>query len=700
MSNPRLSLSLSTLVLLVACNQVTSSEKAAETKTDAPAEAKAPPAPTAPAPAAPTGPATVDELLGLVQDGTASYVVFKAPDSLLALAETAASTFEQPLTTLVTATSPDKVSTLTENFALFKHGVADAKAALAKAGTDLARGIVVTSTSLSGGDDTVVTFSASSAEAAQGLLAALKIPDAATAVCQAVATRPGYVTCAKDQATIAAYKPADGKTARTRLNAALPAVAVDDLAFFGYVADGDVHFGLDNPAGGATLHVSAPPDAKDMFTTLAPGQAELLRFAPPGTGFMWMKLDLDELKKKGLNEVPPPFSATVGAFTGEVLFGGSADPAALQARFGFSDTSSLAPLADLAVAFGGPMIHNKPIPDVPGSKVSFKAENVSVGTDKVKALHFGASGVPQAKALAEQLGLSLDAWVFPAEGTLAAVVGADAKSVGLVKAAANSEATIAALPPALAQSLRAGEVGFVGHIPLDGLQSPALTRLLDSALASVPGYNPANARSALAVVAPVSSTTMWVSEHQNTGVIHFAVQTIGNTTDEEGKAALAAAASADPVKAFTDLAAKYPNSPRIAAYQTRAGQGGPGALIGGSAPALLMATAAGYAMFSGTSMSGTGDAVVPPPVVEAPKVEEPKKEEPKKEEPKKEEPKKEAPKTETPKTETPKTETPKTETPKTETPKAETPKTETPKTGGIKIDASKVEKPKRVGRQE
>ncbi|WAS96907.1 hypothetical protein [Nannocystis punicea] len=691
MSNPRLSLPLSTLMLLVACNPASSGgeQKAADTKTAV--DAKAPPAPAVAAPPAPTGPATVDELLGLVHDGATSYVVFKAPDALLSLAETAAGTFEQPLTTLVSATSPDQTSRLTESFALFKHGVADAKEALSKAGTDLARGIVVTSTSLTGGDDTVITFSASSAEAAKGLLASLKIPDAATAECQATAGRPGYVTCAKDQATLATYKPGDGKAARTRLNTALPAVAVDDLALFGYVSDGDLHFGLDKPAGGATFHVSAPSDAKDLVTTLAPGQAELLKFAPAGTGFMWMKLDIDELKKKGLNEVPPPFSATVSAFTGEVLFGGSADPAALQARFGFSDTSSLAPLADLAVAFGGPMIHNKPIPDVPGSKVSFKAENVTVGADKIKALHLGASGVPQAKALADQLGLSLDAWVFPAEGTLAAVVGADAGKVGLVKAAANSEATIAALPPALAAGLRAGEVGFVGHVPLDGLQSPELLKLLDGALASLPGYSSSNARSALNVVAPLSSTTMWISEHQNAAVIHVAVQSIGNTTDEEGKAALAAATSADPVKAFADLAAKYPNSPRIAAYQTRAGQGGAGALVGGSAPALLLA-AGGVAAFLRPVIDAPPPVVAEAPVAEAPKVEEKKVEEKKVE----------TPKTETPKTETPKTETPKTETPKTETPKTETPKTETPTTGGLKIDATKVERvpPKRAGRSE
>ncbi|MDC0716269.1 hypothetical protein [Nannocystis bainbridge] len=702
MSNPRFALPLSTLVLLVACNQVNSAlsrggeEKAADSNTEV-VDAKAPPAPAVAAPPAPTGPASVDELLGLVHDGAASYVIFKAPDALLSLAETTASTFEQPLTTLVGATSPTDLSRLTESFALFKHGVADAKEALAKSGTDLARGIVVTSTSLSD-DDTVITFSASSGEAAKGLLAALKIPDAATIECQPTAARPGYVTCAKDQATLATYKPGDGKAARTRLGAALPAVALDDLALFGYVTDGDVHFGLDKPAGGATFHLSAPPDARELVTTLAPGPADLLKFAPAGTGFMWMKLDLDELKKKGMNDIPPPFSATVSAFTGEVLFGGSADPAALQARFGFSDTSTLAPLADLAVAFGGPAIHNKPIPDVPGSKVSFKAENVEVGAVKVKALHFGASGVPQAKTLADQLGLSLDAWVFPAEGTLAAVVGADASKVGLIKAAASSDATIAALPPALAASLRAGEVGFVGHVPLDGLQSPALLKLLDSALATVPGYSSANARSALGVVASLSSTTVWISEHANTGVIHFALQSIGNTTDDEGKEALAAAASADPVKAFADLATKYPSSPRLAAYQTRAGQGGAGALVGGSAPALLLA-AGGMAAFFRSSV----DAPPPPVVVEAPVAEPPKPEktEPAKTEtPKTETPKTETPKTETPKTETPKTETPKTETPKTETPKTETPKTETPKTGGIKIDTTKVEPrvpPKRVG---
>src|SRR5690606_35412210 len=128
-------------------------------------------------------------------------------------------------------------------------------------------GVVVASTSLSG-DDVVVSFSASSPEAAKTLLTDIKWPEAESAVCQATPSRPGYVTCSKDQATLGAYKPADGKTARTRLSAALPAVDLDDLALFGYVADGDVHFGAAYPAGSATFHLSAPPDAKDALASL------------------------------------------------------------------------------------------------------------------------------------------------------------------------------------------------------------------------------------------------------------------------------------------------------------------------------------------------------------------------------------------------------------------------------------------------
>ncbi|HEY8376728.1 MAG TPA: hypothetical protein VIK91_09580, partial [Nannocystis sp.] len=495
MTKSRLPLSLSTVVLLIACNQVTSAltmggqeqaPAAAAGATDSKA-APTDPAPPHPPTAVPSAPASIDDLLSLVHEGTGSYAIVRTPDTILAAAETVAATIERPLVTFVAATRPDKVAEMTQNFSQFKTSVAEARTALSQAGTDLKRGIVVTSTR-PGAEEPVLVFTASSPEAAKNLFSALKVPSAAEMTCQVVAARPGYVACSKDAEVLAAYKPGEAATPRHRLSTALPGVSIDELAVAGYVVDGDAHFGFAQQADGFTFHMSAPPDAREMFTTLTPGQADLLRFAPPGTGFVWMKLDTAELKKKS-GDIPPPLVATADAFTGEVLFGGSANPPAIQTRFGFSDTTAVGALTDLAIAFGGPYLHNKPLPDFPGSKVTFKAETLSLGTDKARALHFAVSGVPDFKTIADTLGLTLDAWVYPAENTLAAVVGVDSKRVAEVKAAAGADATLATLPAPLATSLRAGEVAMITHIPLDSLQSPELVKLFDTILAKSPGYD-------------------------------------------------------------------------------------------------------------------------------------------------------------------------------------------------------------------
>lgn len=623
-------LPLCTLALLTACNQLPAAlsggggedKPAADTKVEAKTDANAatPPPATAVPVVAPTGPATLDDLLALVHEGAPNYIVFKSPDTLVGIAESAATSFELPLTALVNAVAPARSGELTQGFSIFKTGLGEARAALATAGTDLARGVVL-SESPTNRDKPLLAFSAASPDAAKNLLVALKMPNAAAYTCAAAPARPGYVACGEDAAVIAAYKPGDAKALRGKAEAALPAVTLDDLALVGFFADGNAHAGLSTAAGGAVLHVSAPPDAQEMSDTLKPGPADLLKFVPPGTGFVWMKLDMDELKKKnpGMQDVPPMLAAPVAAFTGEVLFGGSSDPAALQARFGFTDTATLAALAELASGFLCPMVPKK-IPDVPGSKLACDARALTFEAEKTKALHFSASGVPQAKTLADQLGLSLDAWMFAAEGTLAAVVGADDKGVTRVRAPGTVDATLAALPPALGGALKAGEVGFVMHVPVDSLQSPALGKLLDDSLKTLPGYNPALARTALGIVGPLSSVTMWVSEHGGASVIHFGVQTIGHSGDEEGQAALAAAASADPAKAFAELAAKYPSSPRLTAYQARAGQGGAGAIVGSSAPALLLAAGA-FSAFMTRGVTVDGQVAGPVGIIEPPPVE-------------------------------------------------------------------------------
>ena len=94
------------------------------------------------------------------------------------------------------------------------------------------------------------------------------------------------------------------------------------------------------------------------------------------------------------------------------------------------------------------------------------------------------------------------------------------------------------------------------------------------------------------MAAPMSSGTMWITENAGQPVVHVALQGIGHTSDEEGKAALAAAvavaAGGDPAALFGDLAAKYPSSPRLAAYQARAGTTGTGVLAASGVAAMML----------------------------------------------------------------------------------------------------------------
>jgi hypothetical protein len=133
------------------------------------------------------------------------------------------------------------------------------------------------------------------------------------------------------------------------------------------------------------------------------------------------------------------------------------------------------------------------------------------------------------------------------------------------------------------------------HTPVDALQGPLMSKALDAVFKDVPGYQPQQVRSALALVAPMSSGTLWITEAAGQPVVHMAVQSIGHTADDEGKAALAAALAVagggDPAALFGDLVTKYPASPRLAAYQARAGTTGPGVLAGSGAAGMMLSGA-------------------------------------------------------------------------------------------------------------
>lgn len=600
----------------LACQQISEwtggGKKAEDTKAATPVATPAAdtkvvtPAVVTPTAVLPPTAATVDSLLALVHaDPGFNYMIFRHPEGLLDLGDEAVKFYDGPIQSLATALGSQELGA---GLSTVKTGLADARGKLKDSGVDLGRGLVVTETG-PGSDSAVLIVAAEKPESVKGLMAAMKVPSTDTTVCKALPSAPGYVGCADSEAVLAAYKPGDAARLRTAAETALPGVVLNDLQVLGFLAEsGGAHLALAMPPGLGVIHVALPAEAndgKDVAALLAPGAANTLRFARPGTGFLWMRTDVAELKRRTPQmgaSGQAQLDAAVAAWNGEVFFGGSADPAAIQVRLGFDDvkpaTEALELLGVLAKAGTIP----PEIPGLPGSKINFEVSELSFGADKSKALHLGVSGVPQAEMVTQLLGVTPDLWMFAAENSLAIAAGVDAANITRMVSPAGADATLASLPPALAEDLRANRVGFVMHAPVDALQGPVMSKALDAALKDVPGYQPQQVRSAMAMIAPLSSGTMWITENAGQPVVHFALQGIGHTADDEGKAALAAAVAVatggDPAALFGELATKYPSSPRLAAYQARAGTTGAGVLAGSGAAGMMLSGAVMYLVFA------------------------------------------------------------------------------------------------------
>jgi len=564
-----------------------------------------PPTTMVPTTMVPAAAATVDSLLALVQvDSSESYMIFRQPEGLLDLGDEVVKFYNEPVVALGVALGAQD---LAANFAKVKTGLLDVRVKLKDSGVDLSRGLVVTQTG-AGSDSAVFLVAAAQPDSVKKLLTALNVPEQPNLVCKAIDAAPGYVGCADSEAALAAYKPGDAGKRRAAAESALPGVALNDLQVLGFVNEsGGSHIGLAMPPGLGVLHVGLPTsgaEGRDVAAVFEPGPANTLRFARPGTGFVWMRTDVAEIKRRSPelgSSGQAPVDAAVAAWNGEVFFGGSSDPAAMQLRLGFNDVKAAAGLVEFGGAVGQ-LGAPKDIPGIVGSKISFETRDLTFGTEVAKALHVGITGVPQADMVTQLLGLTPDLWMFAADDSLAFAAGVDATNIVRLSSPAGADATLASLPAALAEDLRANRVGFVMHTPVDALQGPVMSKALDAALKDVPGYKPEQVRSGLAMVAPMSSGTLWITEQAGQPVVHVALQSIGHTADEEGKAALAAAvavaAGGDPAVLFGDLSAKYPGSPRLAAYQARAGTAGSGVLAASGVAAMMLS---GVAFWGGSA---------------------------------------------------------------------------------------------------
>jgi len=581
------------------------------------AAASAGPAVVAPA----TGPATVDSLFELIPAGdNVTYVLVRDPGALFDYGVAASSYYDQPLEALsARAATPEGASLgdfaeASNDYAEVKRRIDSIQAELRGDAVDLQRGMAVVAVD---GGDPVVIFGSAYPDKLGTLLTLLGAPpDKGT--CKSLEGVSGYAICGENEAAISAYKPQgkDGASAKDTLQKALPGVAVDDAQIVASIKDDGqtVTMAVSVAAGDLAFHVGLPladDDVIEAREVLASAKPDLMRFVQPGSGFVWANVDAAAVRKRNsdIDSLPPMFVKAVEQFTGEFLMGGSRDPAGFQIRLGARDVTAFQPAFDLALLAKNEV--PKSIPGIKGSTLKFDRTQVDHDKAKVTALHLAAGKIPQLETLKARLGISLDLWLFAADGALSMVAGADATEVSRMMDGA--EGSTSWLPPSLAKSLAAGEAAVVAHMPFDSLHGPLLPAFLAEAKERGADIDPELVRMMIGLSGPVSSSSLWVTDVNDTLVVHTSVQLIGDLTTDEGRAALEAAklvaTGGDSKALFDALAARYPDSPRSLSYKARAGEGGAGDLVSSALGALI----GGGAFIPGLLVGG--DATVEAPVV-------------------------------------------------------------------------------------
>ena len=542
-------------------------------------------------------------------------------------------------------------------------------AALEGSGIDLAEGAAMIKPKKG---DALIIYHAADPNALIELGKATSENDIADLKCKAIEDVPGFNVCADSQKAIDGFK-ADGEPAalRKRISENLPGVTLDEANLVASFADDDkargmMYMAVSTIPGQIHMAVTSAgdKDLNEAMDKMSPGPAKTLAQVQPGAGFIWARVNPDELAKEAKGAKGTPAEGALKALTGEFVLAGSVDPGGLIMQMGTTDTAAFEGLISLGYTLGKDSVPPE-IPDVPGAKLLFEQVGIEGGGNSTQALHLGVTGRPEADILKSYTGVHLDGWVFAANEVVTVAIGPDKEHVGKlldVTAGGPSSTTLDTLPPQLADGLRREEVAMVMHLPMDFLHGEQMHTLVRSALKDVPEASPEHVLALTSLAAPLSSTTMWIAAPGGKPVVHLSVQGIGNLATDEGRAALDAAHTVadggNPKDAFESLATTYAASPMAWAYETRAGTKGPGYMVGSGVGAVLAAAAVAVPVVTGHVNESLADDLgvkpedpepelkptTPPkrPVVE-PKKPEPTKDEPKKPEPTKDEPKKPAP---------------------------------------------------------
>ena len=579
------------------------------------AEAALAPPPVAAAPM--TG---LDDLLALVPAGDIKGVaVVRDASVFLDYVDEGTNFLAGPLGRLgqAAATVPElaELSSVAAFYPMIKGQYDAAKTTIAASGVNLDKGIVFAEGANGNG---VIIYSGTQPDALPNLIKAIDSGSDITASCKNIDSAAGYVVCADAQADLDAYAPGgpEGAAAlRSRLANNLPGVDFETANIIFDVADEDLHMTIDTPPGLMVMSMAPPQndeDLREMAQALTPGPGKLLRGVQPGAGFMWANISPTLLAQEMMADIaadpsaPQSVKDLASQFTGEFLVAGHYQPAVVALQVGLNDDAAWAGVAtDLEAVL--PKVQDEIGKELklPGAEWDVGLVDVTVGESAVKAMHAGLSGVPEANVLAQLTGLTIDGWVFAANDALHVALGATPEAIGHVADAAfdgPSDGLKAYLPPTLTSALAANQVSMIAHLPLDAIHSPQTRELIKTALKNVKEVDPELVIAFFDLMSPLSSGTMWMTHSGGKVQLHVAMQAIGHHADDEGKAALAAAAAvasgADPAATYGPLTSQYASSPRVAAYKARAGQT-EAALVASGVGALVAAGALAYPIMQG-----------------------------------------------------------------------------------------------------
>lgn len=460
-------------------------------------------------------------------------------------------------------------------------------AGLEGSGIDLSKGVVI-------GDpegEPVVAFAAGDLERL-GALASVVGDEAVEFVkgCGTLADMEGWVVCSlAGPEGLARYQPGMAGEAEAaafakrlagveldRVNVALslgkaPAVPGQPAAGFDAA--------LRTDPGLWELSVPMPmPEGAPLLTTSG-GQA--LRGLVPGTSFVWVHVD-----PAGLDEGTPGMGAMVGQLlTGELFLGAADDPAGLVVQAGVGDASEAAKGIQRMAQMLPPSPYEPP--ELPGVVVELDRASIGLDGKLVPSLGFQLTG-QGAEQWKATLGVDTRArlWAYGDYMTLAAgEVQELPVALGRLRGEGPSPEAVASLPPTLARSLLAGEVGVAMHMVLDHWQAPPSEAELAAMFAGLPAErrpDPEGITALFEALAPWSSLDLWLRrpEGQDQWFIQLSLVPFGAPGDGVSEAEVeAAGAAVDAVlageggaDAYAKLLERFPDSPRAVAYRARLGQ--------------------------------------------------------------------------------------------------------------------------------